>query len=100
MTPLAWDYVQIFWLELSKHLVLLKFDYSTKNDCQAEGQIQSKIHLFFLENRRNGIPIYKPLVWLWIVFGLAYFASILTMIGNWLRMLSKKTRAEVGASVL
>ncbi|XP_060783920.1 potassium channel subfamily K member 4 isoform X2 [Neoarius graeffei] len=50
---------------------------------------------YVAENRRNGIPIYKPLVWLWIVFGLAYFASILTMIGNWLRMLSKKTRAEM-----
>uniref|UniRef100_A0A3B5KTG6 Potassium channel, subfamily K, member 4a n=1 Tax=Xiphophorus couchianus TaxID=32473 RepID=A0A3B5KTG6_9TELE len=37
-----------------------------------------------------------PLVLLWIVFGLAYFASILTMIGNWLRVLSKKTRAEEG----
>lgn len=37
---------------------------------------------------------FKPLVWLWIVFGLAYFASILTMIGNWLRVLSKRTRAE------
>ncbi|XP_028315840.1 uncharacterized protein kcnk4a isoform X2 [Gouania willdenowi] len=39
--------------------------------------------------------IFKPLVLLWIVFGLAYFASILTMIGNWLRVLSKKTRAEM-----
>uniref|UniRef100_A0A672GJT2 Potassium channel, subfamily K, member 4a n=1 Tax=Salarias fasciatus TaxID=181472 RepID=A0A672GJT2_SALFA len=39
--------------------------------------------------------IFKPLVLLWIVFGLAYFASILTMIGNWLRVLSKRTRAEV-----
>uniref|UniRef100_A0A3B4V0X7 Potassium two pore domain channel subfamily K member 4 n=1 Tax=Seriola dumerili TaxID=41447 RepID=A0A3B4V0X7_SERDU len=38
---------------------------------------------------------FKPLVWLWIVFGLAYFASILTMIGNWLRVLSKRTRAEM-----
>ncbi|XP_054647184.1 uncharacterized protein kcnk4a [Dunckerocampus dactyliophorus] len=38
---------------------------------------------------------FKPLVWLWIMFGLAYFASILTMIGNWLRVLSKKTRAEM-----
>uniref|UniRef100_A0A3Q1ILD1 Potassium channel domain-containing protein n=1 Tax=Anabas testudineus TaxID=64144 RepID=A0A3Q1ILD1_ANATE len=37
----------------------------------------------------------QPLVWLWIVFGLAYFASILTMIGNWLRVLSKRTRAEM-----
>uniref|UniRef100_A0A3Q0TB14 Potassium channel, subfamily K, member 4a n=1 Tax=Amphilophus citrinellus TaxID=61819 RepID=A0A3Q0TB14_AMPCI len=34
------------------------------------------------------------LVLLWIVFGLAYFASILTMIGKWLRVLSEKTRAE------
>uniref|UniRef100_A0A3B3V6C3 Potassium two pore domain channel subfamily K member 4 n=1 Tax=Poecilia latipinna TaxID=48699 RepID=A0A3B3V6C3_9TELE len=40
--------------------------------------------------------IFKPLVLLWIVFGLAYFASILTMIGNWLRVLSKRTRAEEG----
>lgn len=38
---------------------------------------------------------YKPLVWFWILLGLAYFASILTMISNWLRVLSKKTRAEV-----
>uniref|UniRef100_A0A3B4GBN7 Potassium channel subfamily K member 4-like n=1 Tax=Pundamilia nyererei TaxID=303518 RepID=A0A3B4GBN7_9CICH len=37
---------------------------------------------------------FKLLVLLWIVFGLAYFASILTMIGNWLRVLSKRTRAE------
>lgn len=38
---------------------------------------------------------YKPLVWFWILLGLAYFASILAMIGHWLRVLSKKTRAEV-----
>ncbi|XP_051903723.1 uncharacterized protein kcnk4a isoform X3 [Hippocampus zosterae] len=38
---------------------------------------------------------FKPLVWLWIVFGLAYFASILTMIGNWLRVLSKRTRDQM-----
>ncbi|XP_011478317.1 uncharacterized protein LOC101171752 isoform X2 [Oryzias latipes] len=43
----------------------------------------------------EGGNIFKPLVLLWIVFGLAYFASILTMIGNWLRVLSKKTRAEM-----
>ncbi|XP_061644028.1 uncharacterized protein kcnk4a isoform X2 [Phyllopteryx taeniolatus] len=42
-----------------------------------------------------GRLFFKPLVWLWIVFGLAYFASILTMIGNWLRVLSKRTRAEM-----
>ncbi|KAG9346486.1 hypothetical protein JZ751_006797, partial [Albula glossodonta] len=40
-------------------------------------------------------PVYKPLVWFWILVGLAYFASILTMIGNWLRVLSKRTRAEM-----
>ncbi|XP_058270971.1 potassium channel subfamily K member 4 [Hemibagrus wyckioides] len=38
---------------------------------------------------------YKVLVWFWILLGLAYFASILTMIGNWLRVLSRKTRAEM-----
>ncbi|KAM4555687.1 uncharacterized protein kcnk4a [Odontesthes bonariensis] len=43
----------------------------------------------------EGGNIFKPLVLLWIVFGLAYFASILTMIGNWLKVLSKKTRAEM-----
>ncbi|XP_030000541.1 potassium channel subfamily K member 4 isoform X2 [Sphaeramia orbicularis] len=43
---------------------------------------------------RDGL-FFKPLVLLWIVFGLAYFASILTMIGNWLRVLSKRTRAEM-----
>ncbi|KAJ3587547.1 hypothetical protein NHX12_011144 [Muraenolepis orangiensis] len=44
---------------------------------------------------RDSDVILKPLVWLWIVFGLAYFASILTMIGNWLKVLSKRTRAEM-----
>uniref|UniRef100_A0A4W4GTD2 Potassium channel subfamily K member 4 n=1 Tax=Electrophorus electricus TaxID=8005 RepID=A0A4W4GTD2_ELEEL len=39
---------------------------------------------------------YKPLVWFWILLGLAYFASVLTMIGNWLRVVSKRTRAENG----
>lgn len=48
---------------------------------------------------RNGM-FFKPLVLVWIVFGLAYFASVLTMIGNWLRVLSKKTRAEVRARLL
>ncbi|XP_061582323.1 potassium channel subfamily K member 4 isoform X2 [Cololabis saira] len=43
----------------------------------------------------EGGKIFKPLVLLWIVFGLAYFASILTMIGNWLRVLTKRTRAEM-----
>ncbi|KAJ6654218.1 hypothetical protein lerEdw1_007315 [Lerista edwardsae] len=39
---------------------------------------------------------YQPLVVVWILLGLAYFASILTMIGNWLRALSRRTRAEMG----
>ncbi|XP_022070480.1 potassium channel subfamily K member 10b isoform X1 [Acanthochromis polyacanthus] len=39
---------------------------------------------------------YKPLVWFWILVGLAYFAAVLSMIGDWLRMLSKKTKEEVG----
>ncbi|XP_047440309.1 potassium channel subfamily K member 4 [Mugil cephalus] len=44
---------------------------------------------------RDDRKFFKILVLLWIVFGLAYFASILTMIGNWLRVLSKRTRAEM-----
>uniref|UniRef100_A0A672HCH2 Potassium channel, subfamily K, member 10b n=1 Tax=Salarias fasciatus TaxID=181472 RepID=A0A672HCH2_SALFA len=39
---------------------------------------------------------YKPLVWFWILVGLAYFAAVLSMIGDWLRALSKKTKEEVG----
>lgn len=38
---------------------------------------------------------YQPLAWFWILFGLAYFASVLTTIGNWLRAVSRRTRAEV-----
>ncbi|XP_063045985.1 potassium channel subfamily K member 4 [Engraulis encrasicolus] len=50
---------------------------------------------YVADDQRSGPFMYKPLVWLWIVFGLAYFASVLNMIGNWLRVLSKKTRAEM-----
>ncbi|KAG7465644.1 hypothetical protein MATL_G00155700 [Megalops atlanticus] len=39
---------------------------------------------------------YKPVVWFWILVGLAYFAAVLSMIGDWLRVLSKKTKEEVG----
>ncbi|XP_063078708.1 potassium channel subfamily K member 2-like [Engraulis encrasicolus] len=39
---------------------------------------------------------YKPLVWFWILVGLAYFAAILSMIGDWFRVISKKTKEEVG----
>uniref|UniRef100_A0A8C6S9Y7 Potassium channel, subfamily K, member 10b n=1 Tax=Neogobius melanostomus TaxID=47308 RepID=A0A8C6S9Y7_9GOBI len=39
---------------------------------------------------------YRPLVWFWIMVGLAYFAAVLSMIGDWLRVLSKKTKEEVG----
>lgn len=48
----------------------------------------------FVPGGREG-GMFKLLVLLWIVFGLAYFASILSMIGNWLRVLSKRTRAEM-----
>uniref|UniRef100_A0A8C4NGD0 Potassium two pore domain channel subfamily K member 10 n=1 Tax=Eptatretus burgeri TaxID=7764 RepID=A0A8C4NGD0_EPTBU len=37
---------------------------------------------------------YKPLVWFWILVGLAYFAAVLSMISDWLRVLSRKTREE------
>ncbi|MXQ90679.1 hypothetical protein E5288_WYG015988 [Bos mutus] len=40
---------------------------------------------------------YQPLVWFWILLGLAYFASVLTTIGNWLRVVSRRTRAEASA---
>ncbi|XP_023440800.2 potassium channel subfamily K member 4 [Dasypus novemcinctus] len=41
-------------------------------------------------------PAYQPLVWFWILLGLAYFASVLATIGNWLRVVSRRTRAEMG----
>ncbi|KAG7242936.1 hypothetical protein INR49_017626 [Caranx melampygus] len=39
---------------------------------------------------------YKPVVLLWILVGLAYFAAVLSMIGDWFRVISKKTKEEVG----
>ncbi|XP_075906020.1 potassium channel subfamily K member 2-like [Nelusetta ayraudi] len=39
---------------------------------------------------------YKPFVLFWILVGLAYFAAILSMIGYWLRVISKRTKEEVG----
>ncbi|KAI3377788.1 hypothetical protein L3Q82_008934 [Scortum barcoo] len=42
------------------------------------------------------LDYYKPLVWFWILVGLAYFAAILSMIGDWLRVISKRTKEEVG----
>ncbi|XP_031437844.1 potassium channel subfamily K member 2-like isoform X2 [Clupea harengus] len=39
---------------------------------------------------------YKPMVWFWILVGLAYFAAVLSMIGDWFRVISKKTKEEVG----
>lgn len=47
-------------------------------------------------NPNQTFAAYQPLVWFWILFGLAYFASVLTTIGNWLRVVSRRTRAEVG----
>ncbi|XP_041629744.1 potassium channel subfamily K member 4 isoform X2 [Vulpes lagopus] len=44
----------------------------------------------------QGNAAYQPLVWFWILLGLAYFASVLTTIGNWLRVVSRRTRAEMG----
>ena len=38
---------------------------------------------------------YKPVVWFWILVGLAYFAAVLSMIGDWFRVISKKTKEEV-----
>ncbi|XP_016086107.1 potassium channel subfamily K member 10-like [Sinocyclocheilus grahami] len=39
---------------------------------------------------------YKPLVWFWILVGMAYFAAVLSMIGDWLRVLSKNILLKVG----
>ncbi|KAK1335502.1 hypothetical protein QTO34_003288 [Cnephaeus nilssonii] len=47
-------------------------------------------------NPRHTHAAYQPLVWFWILLGLAYFASVLTTIGNWLRVVFRHTRAEMG----
>lgn len=39
---------------------------------------------------------YKPAALFWILVGLAYFAAVLSMIGDWFRVISKKTKEEVG----
>lgn len=46
------------------------------------------------------LDYYKPVVWFWILVGLAYFAAVLSMIGDWFRVISKKTKEEVRADVL
>eukprot|EP00079_Xenopus_tropicalis_P025449 XP_012818726.1 PREDICTED: potassium channel subfamily K member 2 [Xenopus tropicalis] len=42
------------------------------------------------------LDFYKPVVWFWILVGLAYFAAVLSMISDWLRVISRKTKEEVG----
>ncbi|TKS76385.1 Potassium channel subfamily K member 2 [Collichthys lucidus] len=42
------------------------------------------------------LDYYKPVVLFWILVGLAYFAAVLSMIGDWFRVISKKTKEEVG----
>uniref|UniRef100_A0A3Q3INP0 Potassium channel domain-containing protein n=1 Tax=Monopterus albus TaxID=43700 RepID=A0A3Q3INP0_MONAL len=42
------------------------------------------------------LDYYKPVVWFWILVGLAYCAAVLSMIGDWFRVISKKTKEEVG----
>lgn len=59
-----------------------------------------KAILFFVFFLTGGSDIeyldfYKPVVWFWILVGLAYFAAVLSMIGDWLRVISKKTKEEV-----
>lgn len=44
------------------------------------------------------LDYYKPVVWFWILVGLAYFAAVLSMIGDWFRVISKKTKEEVRLS--
>lgn len=45
------------------------------------------------------LDYYKPVVCFWIMVGLAYFAAVLSMIGDWFRVISKKTKEEVCADV-
>ncbi|XP_070782094.1 potassium channel subfamily K member 2b isoform X1 [Enoplosus armatus] len=56
-----------------------------------------KGHLIFCGSESlEYLDYYKPVVWFWILVGLAYFAAVLSMIGDWFRVISKKTKEEVG----
>lgn len=46
------------------------------------------------------LDYYKPVVWFWILVGLAYFAAVLSMISDWFRVISKKTKEEVHVDLL
>ncbi|XP_073349439.1 potassium channel subfamily K member 2b isoform X4 [Pagrus major] len=50
----------------------------------------------FVAGEKDYLDYYKPVVWFWIMVGLAYFAAVLSMIGDWFRVISKKTKEEVG----
>lgn len=53
------------------------------------------LSLFLGGSEIEYLDYYKPVVWFWILVGLAYFAAILSMIGYWLRVISKRTKEEV-----
>ncbi|XP_063317848.1 potassium channel subfamily K member 2 isoform X1 [Pelmatolapia mariae] len=55
-----------------------------------------KHNLFIGGSDIEYMDYYKPVVWFWILVGLAYFAAILSMIGDWLKVISKRTKEEVG----
>uniref|UniRef100_A0A7N8X1S9 Potassium channel, subfamily K, member 10a n=1 Tax=Mastacembelus armatus TaxID=205130 RepID=A0A7N8X1S9_9TELE len=42
---------------------------------------------------------YRPLVWFWILGGLAYFAAVLNMIGDWLRVFSSRISLYLAAFI-
>uniref|UniRef100_A0A3Q2WQ40 Potassium channel, subfamily K, member 2b n=2 Tax=Haplochromini TaxID=319058 RepID=A0A3Q2WQ40_HAPBU len=50
----------------------------------------------FVAGEKEYLDYYKPVVLFWILVGLAYFAAVLSMIGDWFRVISKKTKEEVG----
>lgn len=82
---MSFDYVQIliFWPSV------ILFTYSIRQNV-------IKMLCFIGGDRKiEYMKWYKPLVWFWILVGLAYFAAVLSMIGDWLRVLSKKTKEEV-----
>ncbi|XP_072645786.1 potassium channel subfamily K member 4 isoform X4 [Canis lupus baileyi] len=63
---------------------------------QAGGHLLRRSDAHHGASPNQGNAAYQPLVWFWILLGLAYFASVLTTIGNWLRVVSRRTRAEMG----